>query len=245
MIKLESLTVHYGSTAALDRVSLEVPKGSVYALLGRNGAGKSSAVRCLLGQQRPNAGRALLFGLDVWRERARIMERVGVVPEDPDLPPEANALELSRFCSRLYPRWDEAGVRDRLKRFSVPEKTPSGRLSKGQKAQVQLALALGHQPELLVLDDPTLGLDAVARKEFFAELIGELADRGTTVLVTTHDLAGIEGIADRVGILKDGRLVIDDTLETLKAKFSRELEPFQPPRASLEDIFTAVVGGAA
>ena len=245
MIKLESLTVRYGRTSALDGVSLEVPKGSVYALLGRNGAGKSSAVRCLLGQQRPSAGRALLFGLDAWRERAKAMERIGVVPEDPDLPPDAHALELSRFCSRLYSRWDDAGVRDRLKRFAIPEKTPTGRLSKGQKAQVQLALALGHSPELLVLDDPTLGLDAIARKEFFSELIGELADRGTTVLVTTHDLAGIEGIAERVGILKNGKLVIDDTLEALKAKFSRELDAFTPPRASLEDIFTAVVGGAA
>ena len=198
-IALDGLTVRYGHRLALDQVSLEVPEGSVYALLGRNGAGKSSLVRCLLGEQKPAAGRALLLGRDVWRERAAILAEVGVVPEDPNAPPAMTARQLSRFCSRLYPRWDAAGVEARLKRFGVPSGTPFGKLSKGQKGQVSLALALASSPRLLVLDDPTLGLDAVARKAVFEELIGELADRGTTVFITTHDLAGVERIADRVG----------------------------------------------
>jgi ABC-2 type transport system ATP-binding protein len=220
-IALEDLTVRYGQRLALDRVSLTVPEGAVYALLGRNGAGKSSLVRCLLGEQKPSGGRALLLGRDVWRERASILSEVGVVPEEPDAPPAMTARQLSRFCSRLYPRWDAASVEARLKRFGVPGDTPFGKLSKGQKGQVLMALALAASPRLLVLDDPTLGLDAVARKAVFEELIGDLADRGTTVFITTHDLAGVERIADRVGILREGRLVLDEEMEVLKHRFRR------------------------
>jgi ABC-2 type transport system ATP-binding protein len=220
-IALEALTVRYGRRLALDQVSLDIPEGSVYALLGRNGAGKSSLVRCLLGEQKPSSGRAMLLGRDVWRERAAILSEVGVVPEDPDAPPAMTARQLSRFCSRLYPRWDAAGVEARLKRFGVPPDSPFGKLSKGQKGQVMMALALASSPRLLVLDDPTLGLDAVARKAVFEELIGDLADRGTTVFITTHDLAGVERIADRVGILRAGKLVLDEEMEGLKARFRR------------------------
>jgi ABC-2 type transport system ATP-binding protein len=220
-IALEALTVRYGQRLALDQVSLDVPEGSVYALLGRNGAGKSSLVRCLLGGQKPSSGRALLLGRDVWRERAAILSEVGVVPEDPDAPPAMTARQLSRFCSRLYPRWDAAGVEARLKRFGVPPDSPFGKLSKGQKGQVTMALALAASPRLLVLDDPTLGLDAVARRAVFEELIVDLADRGTTVFITTHDLAGVERIADRVGILREGRLVLDEEMEAVKARFRR------------------------
>jgi ABC-2 type transport system ATP-binding protein len=220
-IALEGLTVLYGKRVALDNVSLDVAEGSVYALLGRNGAGKSSLVRCLLGEQKPAAGRASLLGRDVWKERASILADVGVVPEDPDMPPAMSPRQVARFCSRLYPRWDAAGFEARLKRFGVPRDTPFGRLSKGQKGQVSLALALASGPRLLVLDDPTLGLDAVARKVVFDELIGELADRGTTVFMTTHDLAGVERIADRVAVLRQGRLVLDEEMETLKRRFRR------------------------
>ncbi|HSU81552.1 MAG TPA: ABC transporter ATP-binding protein [Thermoanaerobaculia bacterium] len=220
-IALEDLTVRYGQRLALDRVSLTVPEGAVYALLGRNGAGKSSLVRCLLGEQKPTAGNVLMLGRDVWRERAAILSEVGVVPEEPDAPPAMTARQLSRFCSRLYPRWDTASVEARLKRFGVPADTPFGKLSKGQKGQVLMALALAGSPRLLVLDDPTLGLDAVARKAVFEELIGDLADRGTTVFITTHDLSGVERIADRVGILREGKLVLDEEMEALKARFRR------------------------
>lgn len=220
-IGVEGLTVRYGQRVALDNVSFSVPEGSVYALLGRNGAGKSSLVRCLLGEQRPESGRVFLLGRDVWRERAAILKEVGVVPEEADMPPATTARQVSRFCSRLYPRWDAAGVEARLKRFGIPADIPFGRLSKGQKGQVALALALASSPRLLVLDDPTLGLDALARKAIFEELIGELADRGTTVFITTHDLAGVEKIADRVAILKGGRIVLDEEMETLKVRFRR------------------------
>jgi ABC-type multidrug transport system ATPase subunit len=221
LIEVAELTVRYGGRTALDGVSFAVPQGAVYALLGRNGAGKSSLVRCLLGTQRPAAGEARLLGSPIWRRRAETLKEVGVVPEEPDAPPAMTALQLSRFCSRLYPRWDGTGVRERLRRFGVPQDIPFGRLSKGQKGQVALTLALAPEPRLVVLDDPTIGLDALARRSVFEELIGDLADRGTTVFLTSHDLAGVEGIADRVGVLREGKLILDEELEALKRRFRR------------------------
>jgi ABC-2 type transport system ATP-binding protein len=219
VIAIERLSVRYGKRIACADVSLAVRRGAVYALLGRNGAGKSSLVRCLLGEQKSTSGHAALFGEDVWKQRARLMARVGVTPEEPDAPPAMTAKQLSAFCRQLYPSWDQTAVDHRLARFGVPTDVPFGRLSKGQKGEIMLALALGHHPELLVLDDPTLGLDVVARKAFSEEFVGELADRGTTVFLTTHDLSGFEGIATHVGILKEGRMVLDEDLEALKSRF--------------------------
>ena len=151
------------------------------------------------------------------------MERVGVVPEEPDAPREMTPRQLGAFCARLYPSWDAKGYDARLSRFGVPPATAFGRLSKGQKGLTQLSLALAASPELLLLDDPTLGLDPVARHAFFDEIVTELADRGTTVVLTTHDLAGVERIADRVGILKDGRLLLCEETESAEVAL-----PFRP-----------------
>jgi len=221
VMALEAMSVRYGRVMALDSVSLEVSPGAVYALIGRNGAGKTTAIRCLLGQRKPDSGRALLFGKIAWSDRAKAMTQTGVVPEEPEAPPEMTAEQLVGFCSRLYPRWNGGEVDDRLKRFGVPRGVPFGRLSKGQKGMLSLALALGPGPRLLVMDDPTLGLDAIARRAFFEELVGELAERGTTVFITSHDLRGIEGIASCVGILREGRMLVESEMEALKARFRR------------------------
>jgi ABC-2 type transport system ATP-binding protein len=217
-IVCDGLGVRYGQRAVVDDIGFVVPRGAVYALLGRNGAGKSSIIRCVLGERRGDAGGVRLFGLDVWRNRASVMARVGVVPEEPDAPPTMTVSELAAFYRRVYQRWDQSALTARLARFGVPKEVPFRALSKGQKTQSALSLALAAGPELLVLDDPTLGMDLVARHELYGELIGELADRGTTVLLTTHELAEVEGIATHVGILRDGRLVIDESLESLKGR---------------------------
>jgi ABC-2 type transport system ATP-binding protein len=235
LVETQALSVRYGRTRVLDDVSLAVPAGCVFALLGRNGSGKSSLLRVLLGERPPSAGRVRLLGEDPWTKRAALMAEVGVVPEEPGAPPEMTARQLSAFCARLHTAWDARLVDERLARFEVPADRPFGRLSKGQKGAVMLSLALGHRPRLLLLDDPTLGLDVVARDAVFREVIGELADRGTTVFVTTHELRAIEGIADHVAILHAGRLVLSGSLEALKAE--RGL--------SLEQLFAAVAGTRA
>ena len=242
---VDHLTVRYGKTTAVDDVSFSVAKSQVYALLGRNGAGKSSTIQCLVGQRRAAAGDCRLLGQDSWKKRRQIMARVCVVPETPDLPPGASAIELGRFLGRIRPVWHADDYQARLKRVGVPQKIPSQQLSKGQRRQLALAAALAAEPEVLILDDPTLGLDAVVRRTLLEELVGDLADRGTTILVTTHDLLGIEGIADRVGIMQNGKLVYDETMEGLKARFRRlrcvrhEGTPVDAVRAALEPLDVA------
>lgn len=221
IIDVASLGVRYGRRRVLDGVSFKVEPGQVYALLGRNGAGKSSLVRCLLGWQKASEGGVTLFGGDAWKTRAKAMERTGVVPEKPDLSPRHTLQELEQFCAGLYPRFDHAGFRARLDRAGISPKTKAGALSRGQAAQAMLALALAPGPDLLVLDDPTLGLDAVARRAFWETLVVDLAERGVTVLLTTHDLAGAEGVAERVGILHGGTLVCDEPMDGLKSGLRR------------------------
>ncbi|MEM9597337.1 MAG: ABC transporter ATP-binding protein [Acidobacteriota bacterium] len=250
IVDIAGMEVRYGRATALGGVSLRLDPGDVVALLGRNGAGKSSLVRCLRGHQKPNAGAVSLFGRDVWRHRADLMSRVGVVPEDPDAPPAMAPRQLERFCRALYPTWDSAGFRSRLDRFGVPFTTPFGKLSKGQRAQVMLALALAPSPDLLVLDDPTLGLDVVARKAMFEEVVGELADRGITVLITSHDLPGVEGIASRLAFLGGGRILVDEDLEAVKQRFRQVVVPAPSadvgekgdPLAAMEPLGERAVG---
>jgi ABC-2 type transport system ATP-binding protein len=238
-IHVDGVTVRYGRKSAVDAVTLNVARGSVYALLGRNGAGKSSLVRCVLGEQKPESGSVTLLGEDVWSHRASLMQRVGVVSEDADAPPTMRVDALARFSASLYPRWDRAAFDERLARFAIAPRARFGDLSKGQKKQVSVALALAHEPELLVLDDPTLGLDVVARKSLFEEVIAELADRGTTVFLTTHDLAGVETIADRVAMMVGGRIVLDEELESLKSRFRRVRFATQP--IAVGNLATAAV----
>lgn len=228
VIHVDNVTVRYGPKIAVDGVTLAVPRGSVYALLGRNGAGKSSLVRCLLGQQQPGRGAVRLFGDDVWHRRAALMQRVGVVSEEADAPPDMTVRALAAFFASVYQRWEQSTFDSRLRGFGIGQTGRFGTLSKGQKKQVALALALATSPDLLVLDDPTLGLDVVARKSLFEEVIGELAERGITVFLTTHDLAGVETFADRVAVLKQGRLVLDEDVDALKSRFRRIRFAAQP-----------------
>ena len=238
-ISINGVTVRYGRKVAVDNVTLLIPTGSVYALLGRNGAGKSSLVRCLLGQRKPEAGSVTFLGLDAWKEREKVMSRVGVVPEDSDAPPRMTVRELEAFCARVYSRWQRETFDARIQRFEIAGDTTFGDLSKGQKKGVMLALALAMSPEVLVLDDPTLGLDVVARKSLFDEVIGEMAERGITTLMTTHDLAGIEALADRVAIMKNGRIVLEEEMETLKSRFRRIRYAAAP--VALSNLATAAV----
>ncbi|MEO7974079.1 MAG: ABC transporter ATP-binding protein [Thermoanaerobaculia bacterium] len=216
-ILIRDLTLRYGRTLALDQIHLHVPEGSVYALIGRNGSGKSSLVRALLGLRRPDSGVVELDGLDPWKARDRLMLRLAATPETPDAPPTMKVAQLGKFVGSFYRNWDAAGFRARLDRFGVDVQKRFGDLSRGQKGLVMLSLALAQKPELLLLDDPTLGLDPVARRFVFDELISELADRGTTVLLTTHDLEGIERIASHVGILGKGKLLAEGEIEDLRA----------------------------
>jgi ABC-2 type transport system ATP-binding protein len=231
MISVERLTVRYGRKEALSNLSLAVEPGQVFVLLGRNGAGKSSLFRALLGLRRPDAGSVRVLGLDPWHERRRLASRWGATPESPDAPADQTVLAIERSIAPLFPRWKSGDFRDRLKRFAIDPKQRFGELSRGQKAMAMLSFALAHEPELLLLDDPTLGLDLVARRFFYEELVTELADRGTTVLLATHDVDAASRVASHLGILRDGRLVAQGSVESVAGE------------ASLEDRFLELAGG--
>jgi ABC-2 type transport system ATP-binding protein len=240
-IEVRDLVVRYGRRTAVDHVSFAVEPGAVWALLGRNGAGKSSLVKVLLGQRPANAGTVKVCDLDPWRQRARLMRSVAATPETPDAPPGLTVAAIERFTAPLYPRWDGAGFKARLERFGVPLRQKFGELSRGQRALVMLALALAPRPDLLILDDPTLGLDPLARRFVFEELIAELAERGVTVFLTSHDLAGVERVATHVGILDAGRLVAEGELEALREQaLAAGVET-----PTLEELFADRVGGGA
>jgi ABC-2 type transport system ATP-binding protein len=219
-------------------VELSHRHGDVFALLGRNGSGKTTLVSCLMGFRPLRQGSIRLLGLDPWRHRARLMRDVGYVPESPNAPAEFRIRRIERFLAALYPRWNSESLRARLDRFGIALHQRFGDLSRGQKTLVQLALALAQEPELLILDDPTLGLDPVARRFVFDELIGELAERRTTVFLTSHDLVGVERVATHVGILAEGRLIATGELDDLRADAvsAGVREP------SLEEIFVARTG---
>ena len=228
-IATEKLTVAYGKKRVFADVSLTVERGSVYALLGRNGEGKTTLVRCLLGQLPPRSGHARLFGRDAWRRRAANMRSVALVPESPNFPPQVRVTEVTRFLSRVQPRWDQAAVDTELDVLGIAPNRCCDALSRGQKTQLAIALALASKPRLLICDDPTLGLDAVAHKQLIDRLIVELAENGTTILLTTHDLQGVGSLADRIGILHHGTLIVDEPLESLRQRF-RRLE-FETPES--------------
>ena len=220
-IAVESLSVRYRRKVAIRECSFSVAQGSLYALLGRNGAGKSSVVHCLMGFRKPYSGSMAVLGLDPFAERKELMARVGYVPEKPNVPGTMSAEEAGKLYGKLHQRWMARDFEARLERFGIDSRAAVSKLSRGQRTQVQLSLALATKPELLILDDPTLGLDVVAKKSIFQELIDELADRRTTALVTTHELSSIERLATHYGILRDGVLEWSDSREQLEKRFRR------------------------
>ena len=238
LVETEALAIRYGRTRVLEGVSLSVPKGCVYALLGRNGSGKSSLLRVLLGERPASAsGTVRLLGEDPWHSRARLMDHVGVVPEEPNAPPEmygATAVRLLRPPLPALGRGaSSTGASEPLRRADRPTvrrpvEGPEGRRD---------ALARSRPPpRLLLLDDPTLGLDVVVRDAVFREVIGELADHGTTVL--RHDARPARrSRASPTGsaILHEGRLALDGSLEALKTQRGE----------SLEQMFASVAGTRA
>jgi ABC-type multidrug transport system ATPase subunit len=217
-IAVRALAAGYGRANVLADLSFEIGAGEVYALVGRNGSGKSTLVASLLGFRPARSGEVRLLGLDPWRERRRLMRDVGYVPETPDAPPDARVDRIARLLSRLYPHWDADVLATRLDRFGIATTKRFGELSRGQQGLATLAFALGHAPRLLILDDPTLGFDAIARASFYEELIDELAARGVSVFLASHDLAEVERVADRIGVLHGGRLVAEGTPEALTGR---------------------------
>ncbi|QRN94546.1 ABC transporter ATP-binding protein [Archangium violaceum] len=237
LLRTHGLTRSFDQFKAVDGVDLELRRGEVYGFLGRNGAGKTTTLRMLMGILRPDRGEIELMGQRVRRVRAAQKQRLGYVSQEQVFYPWMTALELGRFVSGFYPDWDDAAFRRLLRVLDVPEDRKAAQLSGGTRMKLGLALALAHRPPLLILDEPTAGLDPVARREFLDILREQVRREGQTALFSSHLVGELEEVAHRIGILHEGRLRYQGSLDTLRQSVRRvvlEAPPEQlPPGLSL------------
>ena len=220
-IRFEKVTCCYGTMRALDSVSFAVPTGSVFALLGRNGAGKTTAIRALLGLLAPTRGHVRVLGYDALSLPPPMRGRVAYVGEGHPLPKWMRVRDVVAFQAATFPTFDRELCRRWLTRFQLPEKRRVFQLSRGMRAQLALSVALAPRPELVVLDDPALGLDAVARREFLEVMIDLIQEEGRTLLFTSHVLTDVERVADRVALLDHGVLRINAPLDEIQRRVRR------------------------
>jgi len=220
-ITTDSLTKRFGRFRALDAVSARVPAGSIYGLMGPNGAGKTTFVRCLLNLITPTSGTAKVLGHDIRRDPVGARKRLGHVAALQPLWDWMTVRQFADFMAGCYPRWNPDAVWAILARVGIDRDVKLGFLSRGQRALASLAVAIGHEPELLLLDEALTGLDPIARREVLRNIIEAMHAEGRTVFITGQDLADMERICEHVGFLVKGRLVLESPLDDLKARVKR------------------------
>src|SRR3954451_21890780 len=234
-VATHGLSMRYGSETALAGIDLRVPEGAVYVLIGANGAGKSTAMKVLLNLERPDAGRAEVFGLDTVADAPQVRAQVGYIPEShEDDYRWMTCGRLLQHAAAHYPAWDHAYAGHLTTVLGVRPERKIGTLSKGETRRLQFVLALAHRPPLLLLDEPADGLDPVVRNRAFAQLAEHLADTPTTVVIATHHIHEVESLADHVGVLREGRLVAqlsrDELQKTVRRYRIEVTEGWEAPR---------------
>jgi ABC-2 type transport system ATP-binding protein len=227
VIEMRSVQKSFGQKPVLQGVDMIVPSGQTFAFLGRNGAGKTTTIRMMLGLLKPDSGQVRVLGLDPTRDPLEIRRRVGYVAEDQVMFGWMRVGQLLSFIAPFYPTWDNAWAKQLSDRFELPLKTRVKHLSKGQGVRVALLLALAHRPELVILDDPTLGLDPIMRKEFLRDLVTHLHGERVSVFFSSHLLYEIEPVADSVVILDHGRVLRQASTEDLRAGVKRLVAPLE------------------
>ena len=233
-IKIDQVAKSFGRKQVLQNVSLSVPAGQTLALLGRNGAGKSTTIQILLGLITADSGTVRLGGLDPAANSTQVLSLVGYLAEDQTMYPWMTPIELCKFLAPFYPTWDIALAHDYLERFEIPRSTKISNLSKGQSVKLGLGLALAHRPAIVILDDPAMGLDLIARKEFNRDLVEHLQVSGATVLYSSHLLDEVEAVADAVAILDGGRIVRSGSTESIRDEVKQILLPMEYALANLK-----------
>ncbi len=227
VLQTEGLTKYYGSTLALDHMNLEIPQGCICGFVGRNGAGKTTAIKLMLGLLKPTAGSSRLLGCDSQELEPAIRQRIGYVTEGHRLFRWMSINELEKFQRSFFPKqWDDKFFADMIEYFGLPRKRKIKHLSNGERAQVSLALALAPNPELLIMDDPTLGLDAAIRRQFLEGMIELIMREGRTVLFSSHILGDVERVSDRIVVIDKGVLRANCSLEEFRAAVKKVILSF-------------------
>jgi ABC-2 type transport system ATP-binding protein len=232
-IHLLGLTKRFGRAPAVDSLSLTVPRGSTFGLLGPNGAGKSTTIKMLMGMLSISDGQARVLGVDVQADPLQIKQRVGYVPETHNIYRWMRIREVIGFCKSCFPTWNDKTCREMLALFQLEPEKKVKHLSKGMLTKLSLLLAVSHEPELLLLDEPLSGLDPIAREEFLDGVLRTICDRGQTVLISSHMLDDVRRLADTIGILNNGRLVVQGSVDELLTSTKRI-------RATLRDGFRPI-----
>ena len=215
MLKMDRVTKCFGTFKALNQLTMTVPKGAVYGLVGPNGAGKSTAIRNITGVYRPDSGRISLEGMDIYENPVQ-KGRMGYIPDDIFYFPSASLEEMRRFYKKMYPDFDDALFERLYEVFQLPKKSPIRRFSKGMQKQAAFHLAICCRPEVLILDEPVDGLDPVMRRQVWSLILSDVAQRETTVLISSHNLRELEDICDHVGIMDHGKMLLERSLADMQ-----------------------------
>jgi ABC-2 type transport system ATP-binding protein len=216
VVNVSELTRRFGATTALASVSLSIPRGAVYGLVGANGAGKTTLIKHILGLLRAESGSVRVFGLDPVADPVGVLSRIGYLSEEKDVPGWMRVDELMRYSRAFYPAWDDAYAEELRQTFALDPTAKIKNLSRGQKARAGLLIALAHRPELLVLDEPSSGLDPIVRRDILGAVIRTIADEGRTVLFSSHLLEEVEQVADHVTMIHQGAIALSAPLDAIK-----------------------------
>src|SRR5579872_1102850 len=215
-VEVRNLSRRFGNKLALDNVTLTVPAGSVLGLVGENGAGKTTLIKHVMGLMSPQEGSVSVLGGDPVRDPRGVLSRVGYLTEEVDLPGWMRVHELMRYTQSFYATWDPAYAEKLRTEFGLKLESKLRSLSKGQRARAGLMVALAYRPELLVLDEPSSGLDPIVRRDILGAIIRTIADEGRTVLFSSHLLSEVEQVSDYVAMIRAGRVLFCDTLDAIK-----------------------------
>ncbi len=215
MLELKNITKTFGSFKALDDLSMTVPKGAVYGLVGPNGAGKSTAIRHAVGVYRPDSGSVTFDGQAVY-ENPEIKTRIGSIPDDIFFFPSATLEDMHSYYKGMYPQFDDALFTRLYEVFQLPKKSQIRRFSKGMQKQAAFHLSICTRPDMLILDEPVDGLDPVMRRQVWSLLLSDVAQRETTVLISSHNLRELEDICDHVGIMDHGKMLLERSLADMQ-----------------------------
>lgn len=229
IVDIRRVTRRFGNKTALDDVSLTVPRGGVFGLIGGNGAGKTTLIKHILGMLKAQTGSVQVLGLDPVQNPAGTLGRIGYLSEDRDLPDWMRVGELMRYTQAFFPNWDPAFAEELRDAFDLDPGARVKTLSRGQRARAGLLVALAHRPELLVLDEPSSGLDPVVRRDILGAIIRTIADEGRTVLFSSHLLDEVERVADRVAIIHQGRILLTASMDEIKETHRRVTLRFGEP----------------
>ena len=227
MVEVKNLTKTFGGFTALKELNMTIPRGAVYGLVGPNGAGKSTLIRHIAGIYRPDSGEITIDGEAVW-ENPNAKAKLGYIPDDLFFFKSATIEDMRRYYRGLYPSFDDELFQKLGEKFDLPRKSPIRKFSKGMKKQAAFWLTVSCRPELLVLDEPVDGLDPVMRRQIMGLILADVAEHGTTVLVSSHNLRELEDICDHVGILDKGQMLLERSLAdmqggTVKVQFVGEV----------------------